>query len=198
MNFLAFLSTILIKLKRKIIFIWRNWNVFCLGSHNLQVRFLQIRKGKTRNFQTSPLLLYKTFVSKLFLVVVVVVAVLLPLHSLFSSRAREILKTHSLLISPWVFAQCRYPESSTELDLIHYLRPHRERKKPLLLRMGSVPSTPRRGGAYSPETAEYLIGTFVGDTPFPLSSEFWQKLLELPLNVQWPTQRVQQACELLG
>lgn len=104
----------------------------------------------------------------------------------------------TLLVSPRVFAQCRYPESSTELDLIHYLRPHRERKKPLLLRMGSVPSTPRRGGAYSPETAEYLIGTFVGDTPFPLSSEFWQKLLELPLNVQWPTQRVQQACELLG
>ncbi|KAL2948696.1 hypothetical protein AAZX31_20G138400 [Glycine max] len=64
--------------------------------------------------------------------------------------------------------------------------------------MGSVPSTPRRGGAYSPETAEYLIGTFVGDTPFPLSSEFWQKLLELPLNVQWSTQRVQQACELLA
>ncbi|KAG4998322.1 hypothetical protein JHK82_029106 [Glycine max] len=64
--------------------------------------------------------------------------------------------------------------------------------------MGSAPSTPRRGGAFSPEAAEYLIGTFVGDTPFPLSSEFWQKLLELPLNVQWPTQRVQQACELLA
>ncbi|KAK7280069.1 hypothetical protein RJT34_25131 [Clitoria ternatea] len=64
--------------------------------------------------------------------------------------------------------------------------------------MGSVPSTPRKGGAFSPETAEYLIGTFVGDESFPLSSEFWQKLLELPLNVQWPTHRVQQACELLA
>jgi len=64
--------------------------------------------------------------------------------------------------------------------------------------MGSVPSTPRKSGTFSPETAEYLIGTFVGDQPFPLSSEFWQKLLELPLNVQWPAQRVQQACELLG
>ncbi|XP_027365717.1 dymeclin isoform X2 [Abrus precatorius] len=64
--------------------------------------------------------------------------------------------------------------------------------------MGTVPSTPRRGGAFSPETAEYLIGTFVGDQSFPLSSEFWQKLLELPLNVQWPTQRVQEACELLA
>ncbi|KAJ1402570.1 Dyggve-Melchior-Clausen syndrome protein [Sesbania bispinosa] len=64
--------------------------------------------------------------------------------------------------------------------------------------MGSVPSTPRNGGAFSPETAEYLIGTFVGDESFPLSSEFWQKLLELPPNVQWPTHRVQQACELLA
>ncbi|KAK7343616.1 hypothetical protein VNO77_12506 [Canavalia gladiata] len=64
--------------------------------------------------------------------------------------------------------------------------------------MGSVPSTPRKGGAFSPETAEYLIGTFVGDKSFPLSSEFWQKLLELPLNVQWPTHRVDQACELLA
>ncbi|ESW15309.1 hypothetical protein PHAVU_007G061900 [Phaseolus vulgaris] len=64
--------------------------------------------------------------------------------------------------------------------------------------MGSVPSTPRKSGTFSPETAEYLIGTFVDDQPFPLSSEFWQKLLELPLNVQWPAQRVQQACELLA
>ncbi|XP_057423371.1 uncharacterized protein LOC130717235 isoform X2 [Lotus japonicus] len=64
--------------------------------------------------------------------------------------------------------------------------------------MGSVPSTPRNRGAFSPETAEYLIGTFVGDESFPVSSEFWQKLLELPLNVQWPTDRVQQACELLA
>ncbi|QCE08291.1 dymeclin [Vigna unguiculata] len=64
--------------------------------------------------------------------------------------------------------------------------------------MGSVPSTPRKSGTFSPETAEYLIGTLVGSQPFPLSSEFWQKLLELPLNVQWPAQRVQQACELLA
>ncbi|RDX70979.1 Dymeclin [Mucuna pruriens] len=64
--------------------------------------------------------------------------------------------------------------------------------------MGSVPSTPRKAGTFSPETADYLIGTFVGGEPFPLSSEFWQKLLELPLNVQWPTERVQQACQLLA
>ncbi|KEH43790.1 putative dymeclin [Medicago truncatula] len=64
--------------------------------------------------------------------------------------------------------------------------------------MGSVSSTPRKRGEFSPETAEYLIGTFVGDESFPFSSEFWQKLLELPLNVQWPAERVQQACELLA
>ncbi|XP_061376168.1 uncharacterized protein LOC133318196 [Gastrolobium bilobum] len=64
--------------------------------------------------------------------------------------------------------------------------------------MGSVPSTPSKGGAIVPETAEYLIETFVGDESFPLSSEFWQKLLELPLDVEWPTHRVQQACELLA
>ncbi|MED6108086.1 hypothetical protein PIB30_020182 [Stylosanthes scabra] len=64
--------------------------------------------------------------------------------------------------------------------------------------MGSAPSTPRRGEGFSPETAEYLIGTFIGDKSFPLSSEFWQKLLELPIHVQWPSDRVQQACELLA
>ncbi|CAI8604607.1 unnamed protein product [Vicia faba] len=64
--------------------------------------------------------------------------------------------------------------------------------------MGSIPSTPRRGSELSPETVEYLIGTFVGGESFPFSSEFWQKLLELPLNVQWPGERVQQACELLA
>ncbi|XP_019432528.1 PREDICTED: dymeclin-like isoform X1 [Lupinus angustifolius] len=65
--------------------------------------------------------------------------------------------------------------------------------------MGSVPSTPRNGvGASSPETTEYLIGTFVGDKSFPLSSEFWQKLLELPFYAEWPSNRVHQACNLLA
>ncbi|KAI4345691.1 hypothetical protein L6164_012791 [Bauhinia variegata] len=64
--------------------------------------------------------------------------------------------------------------------------------------MGAVPSTPRNGGSFSQDTVEYLVGTFVGDKSFPLSSEFWQKLLELPFNLQWPTDRVHQACELLA
>lgn len=64
--------------------------------------------------------------------------------------------------------------------------------------MGAVPSTPRRTNSQPPDTAEYLIGTFVGHESFPISSEFWQKLLELPLSLQWPIHRVQQACELLA
>lgn len=65
--------------------------------------------------------------------------------------------------------------------------------------MGSVPSTPRKSsGARPQETAEYLIGTFVGEKSFPISSDFWQKLLELPLNLQWPSHRVRQACELFA
>ncbi|XP_061990157.1 uncharacterized protein LOC133708686 isoform X2 [Rosa rugosa] len=67
--------------------------------------------------------------------------------------------------------------------------------------MGAVPSTPRWGSSSAArplETAEYLIGTFVGDESFPLSSDYWQKLLDLPLSLQWPPDRVQQACEALA
>ncbi|KAL6971659.1 hypothetical protein U1Q18_031338 [Sarracenia purpurea var. burkii] len=65
--------------------------------------------------------------------------------------------------------------------------------------MGAVPSTPRWGSAARPQdTAEYLIGTFVGEKSFPLGSDYWQKLLELPLNLQWPAPRVRQACEVLA
>ncbi|KAM6545507.1 hypothetical protein CsatB_026243 [Cannabis sativa] len=62
--------------------------------------------------------------------------------------------------------------------------------------MGAVPSTPRWSSARPQDTAEYLIATFVGEKSFPVSSDFWQKLLELPLNLQWPPHRVRQACEL--
>ncbi|KGN56942.1 dymeclin [Cucumis sativus] len=64
--------------------------------------------------------------------------------------------------------------------------------------MGAVPSTPSRTNSRPQDTAEYLIGTFVGEESFPISSDFWQKLLELPLSLQWPTHRVHQACELLA
>ncbi|XP_062169097.1 uncharacterized protein LOC133875099 isoform X2 [Alnus glutinosa] len=65
--------------------------------------------------------------------------------------------------------------------------------------MGTVPSTPSRSGSARPQdTAEYLIGTFVGEKSFPISSDFWHKLLELPLNLNWPTHRVRGACELFA
>ncbi|CAI9118377.1 OLC1v1019937C1 [Oldenlandia corymbosa var. corymbosa] len=67
--------------------------------------------------------------------------------------------------------------------------------------MGGAPSTPRwsGGGAMRPaETAEYLIGTFVGEKSYPLESDYWQKLLELPIDLRWPPDRVLQACQLLA
>lgn len=64
--------------------------------------------------------------------------------------------------------------------------------------MGAVPSTPRLSGARPQETADYLIGSFVGEKTFPIGSDFWQKLLELPLNLHWPTHRVQEACKLFA
>ncbi|XP_031396635.1 dymeclin [Punica granatum] len=64
--------------------------------------------------------------------------------------------------------------------------------------MGAVPSTPRYGGSTQQDTAEYLIGTLVGEKSFPLGSDFWQKLLELPQDLRWPPDRVNQACELFA
>ncbi|CAH8390496.1 unnamed protein product [Eruca vesicaria subsp. sativa] len=63
--------------------------------------------------------------------------------------------------------------------------------------MGGAPSTPR-GGGDDVSVAEYLITTFVGEKSFPLASDFWNKLLELPLSSRWPSDRVHQACELFA
>ncbi|KAJ4763755.1 Dymeclin [Rhynchospora pubera] len=56
--------------------------------------------------------------------------------------------------------------------------------------MGAAPSTPR-----SETSAEQLVALFVGRTPYPISSEFWNSLLELPLSLQWPRHRVLHACQ---
>ncbi|KAJ8464683.1 hypothetical protein OPV22_027235 [Ensete ventricosum] len=61
--------------------------------------------------------------------------------------------------------------------------------------MGAAPSTPR-GGARPQDAAENLMAAFVGEKPYPLSSDFWNQLLELPLTLQWPQDRVLQACQL--
>ncbi|XP_048497320.1 uncharacterized protein LOC104906681 isoform X2 [Beta vulgaris subsp. vulgaris] len=64
--------------------------------------------------------------------------------------------------------------------------------------MGSVPSTPRKTTLSHGDTAEYAIATFVGDKSFPITSEFWHNLLDLPLHFHWPPDRVRQACESLA
>ncbi|KAJ0681748.1 putative dymeclin [Helianthus annuus] len=64
--------------------------------------------------------------------------------------------------------------------------------------MGGLPSTPRWGGEGPPDTAEYLIGTFVGGKTFPVTSDYWHKLLELPFDLHWPANRVEQACQTLA
>ena len=64
--------------------------------------------------------------------------------------------------------------------------------------MGAVPSTPRNSSERPQDTAEYLIGTLVAEKSFPISSDFWNKLLQLPLNLNWPTHRVHHACQLFG
>ncbi|CAF1929992.1 hypothetical protein Bca4012_072748 [Brassica carinata] len=46
--------------------------------------------------------------------------------------------------------------------------------------------------------AEYLITTFVGEKSFPLASDFWNKLLELPSSSRWPSDLVHQACEIFA
>lgn len=48
------------------------------------------------------------------------------------------------------------------------------------------------------ETAEYLIATLVGEKSFPLTSDYWQKLLELPLDLRWPAHRVLHASQVFA
>ncbi|CAD6236550.1 unnamed protein product [Miscanthus lutarioriparius] len=63
--------------------------------------------------------------------------------------------------------------------------------------MGAAPSTPRLGAAGappSPSAAEQMFAALVGEKAYPISSEFWKQLLELPLTLQWPRDRVLQAC----
>ncbi|KAF3497746.1 hypothetical protein DY000_02051843 [Brassica cretica] len=64
--------------------------------------------------------------------------------------------------------------------------------------MGGAASTPRSTGGDNVSVEEYLIPTFVGEKSFPLASDVWNKLLELPLSSQWHSDRVHQACELFA
>ncbi|KAF2620341.1 hypothetical protein F2Q68_00038244 [Brassica cretica] len=64
--------------------------------------------------------------------------------------------------------------------------------------MGGAASTPRSTGGDNVSVEEYLIPTFVGEKSFPLASDVWNKLLELPLSSRWHSDRVHQACELFA
>ncbi|KAH0854875.1 hypothetical protein HID58_031359 [Brassica napus] len=64
--------------------------------------------------------------------------------------------------------------------------------------MGGAASTPRSTGGDDVSVEEYLIATFVGEKSFPLASDVWNKLLELPLRSRWPRDRVHQACQLFA
>ncbi|EPS63958.1 hypothetical protein M569_10824, partial [Genlisea aurea] len=65
--------------------------------------------------------------------------------------------------------------------------------------MGGVTSSPRFGvEVRRNDTAEYLLGQFVGEKSLPLVSDYWQKLLALPLDLPWESDRVIRACQLLA
>lgn len=65
--------------------------------------------------------------------------------------------------------------------------------------MGAAPSTLTLGAAPPPPgAAEQMFAALVGDKAYPISSEFWKQLLELPLTLQWPRDRVLQACHAFG
>ena len=65
--------------------------------------------------------------------------------------------------------------------------------------MGGVASAPRwTTNAQHQHTAEYLIGGFIGEISFPINSEFWQQLLLLPFDHNWPSNRYHEACLIFG
>ena len=63
--------------------------------------------------------------------------------------------------------------------------------------MGSVASTPR-GDGNPIDHGDYLLGVFVGEKSFDLNSNLWDRLLGLPLALQWPDKVIKEACERLG
>eukprot|EP00252_Welwitschia_mirabilis_P020819 TRINITY_DN5186_c0_g2_i1.p1 TRINITY_DN5186_c0_g2~~TRINITY_DN5186_c0_g2_i1.p1 ORF type:complete len:724 (+),score=122.40 TRINITY_DN5186_c0_g2_i1:15-2186(+) len=63
--------------------------------------------------------------------------------------------------------------------------------------MGAAPSTPQ-GDADPKERAEYSLWIFVGPNPQRLRSEFWKKLLSVPIDAHWQDSRVLEACQALA
>ncbi|KAG0475434.1 hypothetical protein HPP92_015120 [Vanilla planifolia] len=63
--------------------------------------------------------------------------------------------------------------------------------------MGTSPSTPRRGGRLG-GAEEELMGIFIGEKSYPISSDFWNKLLEVPHTFHWPPDHVIEACQIFS
>ncbi|KAH7429697.1 hypothetical protein KP509_09G062000 [Ceratopteris richardii] len=60
--------------------------------------------------------------------------------------------------------------------------------------MGAVSSTPR-GDANPKDHGDYLLGVLVGNKSYDVDSNLWDRLLGLPLTLQWPESVVHEACE---
>lgn len=63
--------------------------------------------------------------------------------------------------------------------------------------MGVVPSTPR--WTEQPwDAVEHVIGALIGSQSYPISSEFWKKLLEVQLTRKLPQSSVEKACQIFA
>ncbi|KAI5058263.1 hypothetical protein GOP47_0026433 [Adiantum capillus-veneris] len=63
--------------------------------------------------------------------------------------------------------------------------------------MGGVASTPR-GDVNPKEHGDYLLGVLVGEKAYDVHSNLWDRLLGLPLTLQWPDNVIQDACESIA
>lgn len=63
--------------------------------------------------------------------------------------------------------------------------------------MGAVTSTPR-GDGNPKEHGDYLLGVLVGEKAYDVHSNLWDRLLGLPLSLQWPDKVIQEACESIA
>ncbi|MCO5572356.1 hypothetical protein L7F22_026109 [Adiantum nelumboides] len=60
--------------------------------------------------------------------------------------------------------------------------------------MGGVTSTPR-GDVNPKDHGDYLLGVLVGEKAYDVHSNLWDRLLGLPLTLQWPDSVIEDACE---
>lgn len=63
--------------------------------------------------------------------------------------------------------------------------------------MGGVLSTTSDGYVSTQDSAEHLLGEFIGGKSYPLGSKQWQQLFELPLDRRWQRDHIDHACEVV-